>query len=106
MEKLIWFSYDLQFKGDYEGLYCWLDNHNAKECGNSLASFNYDYKVDLAEELREDLKGNIRYAKHDRIYIIWREESKLKGRFIFGKRKAPPWSGYGTHESEIDEEAQ
>ena len=45
MESFVWMSYDLGVSGDYEGLYAWLDDHNAKECGNSVAwvfSFSYD----------------------------------------------------------------
>ena len=31
----IWISYDLGVRGDYEGLYAWLDSHGAKECGDT-----------------------------------------------------------------------
>lgn len=34
--KTIWISYDLGVGGDYEGLYAWLDNNEATECGDSL----------------------------------------------------------------------
>ena len=37
MKKFIWLSYDLGIGGDYESLYSWLDNHEAKECGDSVA---------------------------------------------------------------------
>lgn len=35
MKQLIWISYDLGVSGDYENLYAWLDDHGAKECGQS-----------------------------------------------------------------------
>jgi hypothetical protein len=28
---------------------------------------------------------------------------KIKGRFIFGKRKSSPWVGYGSEETSVDE---
>ena len=45
--EAIWLSYDLGIRGDYESLYAWLDQHNAKECGDSLAFFKFDYTHDL-----------------------------------------------------------
>jgi hypothetical protein len=105
MEKLLWISYDLGVKGDYENLYAWLDNHGAKECGDSVAVLTYNFQDDLIEELKDDLENNISSMKHDRIYIIWRERSKIRGRFLFGARKAPPWTGYGSREPAEDEEA-
>jgi hypothetical protein len=106
MNKLIWISYDLGVKGDYEGLYAWLDNHNAKECGNSIAALDYGYTSTLVEEVKKDLSQNISLARHDRIYMIWLEDRKAHGQFLFGKRKAAPWSGYGSQEPQVDEEAQ
>ncbi len=44
MKKTIWLSYDLGVKGDYEGLYAWLDDHGAIECGESVAFFNFEIK--------------------------------------------------------------
>lgn len=102
--KMIWISYDLGVKGDYEGLYAWLDNHNSRECGNSVAALKYAYTLNLIDELQNDLSQNINLAKHDRIYIIWREIDKIKGKFLFGKRKAAPWTGFGSQEPQVDEE--
>lgn len=104
MKKTVWISYDLGVKGDYEGLYSWLDNHNAKECGTSVAVLVYDFIANLVEELQRDLSQSVNLGKHDRIYIIWREDHKIQGRFLFGKRKAAPWSGYGSQEPQVDEE--
>ena len=106
MKKTVWISYDLGVKGDYEGLYSWLDNHKAKECGNSVAVVEYDYTDALEEDLQKDLSQNVNFAKHDRVYIIWQEDQKMQGKFLFGKRKAAPWSGYGYQETQVDEEVQ
>jgi hypothetical protein len=108
MEKSIWLSYDLGVQGDYTGLYAWLDNLEAKECGNNVALFKYeiDDEEDLREKIKADLSEHVTLEKHDRIYILFSdsETKKRKGCFLFGKRKASPWKGYGDGEDEIDEE--
>jgi hypothetical protein len=104
MNKTVWISYDLGVKGDYEGLYSWLDNHNAKECGNSVAVLKYDYLGNFLEELQKDMAQSINLARHDRIYVVWRTDHKIKGQFLFGKRKAASWSGFGSQEPQTDEE--
>jgi hypothetical protein len=103
MKTLVWISYDLGLKADYESLYSWLDNHGATECGDSVAVLNYEYKKDLAAELTKDLGSSVTLEKRDRIYIIWAEGPKTKGRFLFGSRKAARWAGYGSHEPVVDE---
>jgi hypothetical protein len=105
MHKMIWLSYDLGVKGDYEGLYAWLDDHDAEECGNNVACLlHYEYRTALLSELKDDLSRNINLGKRDRIYIIWHEKQKMKGRFLFGKRKSAPWTGFGSKEPQVDEE--
>jgi hypothetical protein len=108
MKKIVWLCYDLGVKGDYESLYSWLDDHNAKECGDSVAVLNYECQSDPIEELKRDLEKSVDFAKRDRIYVIWldeRKERKIRGRFLIGSRKAAPWAGYGSHEPVVDEEA-
>jgi hypothetical protein len=105
MKTLVWLSYDLGLKGDYESLYAWLDNHGARECGDNLAVFSYEVREDLPQELKRDLKKNVTLEKRDRIYIMWSDGRKAKGRFLFGSRKGPRWTGYGSHEAAVDEEA-
>lgn len=105
MQKLVWLSYDFGLKADYHSLYAWLDNHGAKECGDSVAVLTYEFQYDLIKELKDDLEKNISPAKQDRIYIIWRDHKKMRGRFLFGTRKIPPWTGYGAQEPAEDEEA-
>lgn len=112
--KAIWISYDFGLKGDYTGLYTWLDNHNAVECGNGLAYCNYDtsnlsqsvVNEQLIKHITKDLKEHIKLSKTDRLYIIWNdnETKRVKGEFVSGSRKQSPWEGYGklSNEHTID----
>ena len=95
----IWLSYDLGIKGDYPGLYKWLDTHKAKECGNSVAYFKYSYNSDLVNELKVDLNQNIDFSNGDRIYVVFAQKNKegktgTVGKFIINNRKGSPWEGY------------
>ena len=109
-KKLFWLSYDLGLKGDYSSLYVWLDSMKAKECGNSIASFWFEYESDYLEELKTSLKEAIEINKNYRFYLIYRsvEGSKttITGDFLFGKRKPAPWEGYADgFEDASDEES-
>ena len=97
MQRAVWISFDLGVRGDYQGMYAWLDNQEAKECGDNLAYVNYQFEGDLVESLVAGVKAAVDVTKKTRIYAIWQdpESRKMKGRFIFGGRKAPPWTGYG-----------
>ena len=68
MHTVMWMSYDLGVKGDYEGLYAWLDDHGAAECGNSVAFLRYEYSADCLSELKEDIARHVNLDKRDRIY--------------------------------------
>lgn len=98
MISVVWISFDLGVQGDYEGLYTWLDEHQARECGDSLAVLNYHHTGDVLRALANDLKRSIEVGKRTRIYAIYRAAGtkKMKGKFILGARKAPAWSGYAT----------
>jgi len=108
MQKAIWLSFDLGVKGDYESLYAWLDNHGAIECGDSTAFLKYAVGKDASSEqllkkLQKDLKRSVDFNKTDRLYVAYRgDDTSLKGRFLFGKRKAAPWQGYGDAETGED----
>lgn len=95
-DSTIWISYDLGIRGDYEGLYAWLDAHKAKECGDSVAVLSYPHSASLPDDLKKDLAKSVTTDKRSRIYVIFRERtsSKNKGRFIFGGRRAAAWTGY------------
>lgn len=107
MQSAVWISYDLGVQADYEGLYAWLDEHQAKECGDSLAFVNYEYSGSLLKKLAADLRKSVQITKRTRIYVIYRDPDtkKIKGSFIFGGRKAPPWSGFAVSvgSAEVDE---
>lgn len=105
MIKTVWLSFDLAVGGDYESLYAWLDNHEAKECGDGLAVFKFETEGDLLSALKEDLSQQISFSKKDRVYAIWREADKIKGSFLIGKRKFAPWEGYGTRTQAADVDA-
>ena len=106
IKKAIWLSYDLGIGGDYPGFYKWLDNHKAKECGNSVAYFEYtidESKLDeLPQTIYEDIHSVAALRPGDRLYLIHREVtssfSGVKGSFICCKRKSNPWEGYGDAE--------
>lgn len=106
MKSAIWLSFDLGLRGDYEGIYTWLDQQEAKECGDSLAFIKYDHDGDLLSTLKTDLEDAIEITKKTRIYVTFRNQDtgKPKGKFIIGSRKAAPWSGYaGDNGQEEDE---
>lgn len=101
--KAFWISYDFGLRGDFKGMYTWLDNHNAVECGNGLAFFRYEHInaniefKDLINHIYNDIKESVKLSTTDRIYIIVKDPqtNKVKGRFINGNRKQSPWEGYG-----------
>ncbi|MFZ1103192.1 MAG: hypothetical protein WAN86_10195 [Hyphomicrobiaceae bacterium] len=104
----VWISYDLGVRGDYEGLYAWLDAHDAKECGDSLAVLAYSHDGALLDKLKADIKKHVTIDKRTRIYVVYRDKAtgKNKGRFIFGARRAPVWTGYAPSDmATVDEEA-
>ena len=98
VKSAVWVCYDLGVQADYEGMYTWLDEHRAKECGDSLAFLNYEYSGSLLQALTADLKKSVQITKRTRVYVIYREQDtkKMKGNFIIGGRKAPPWSGFAA----------
>ena len=96
MKSLIWLSFDLGVRGDFEGMYEFLDSRSAKACGDSLAAMTYEYKKDILTELTKDLRTHLTFDKRSRVYVVYSSaQGKLSGKFIVGKRKAPPWSGFG-----------
>ena len=108
MEKTYWLSYDLGIGGNYEKLYGWLDDHKAKPCGDSVAYFQYSYNQgeNPDEALKKDLLGALDLKAGNKLYIIRKNDdtNKIMGTFIYGKRNAAPWEGYGSDtEEEVDQ---
>lgn len=105
MEKTFWLSYDVSLGSDLDGLYRWLDEHQAEECGFGVATFKRVVETnDPATELRESLKQRIQFGKNDRIYMIWKEDhtGRNRGEFIIGGRKGAPWKGYALQAQMAD----
>jgi hypothetical protein len=103
MKAFVWLSFDLGVRGDFEGMYQFLDSHAAKECGDNLGAFSFEYKKDLIAELTKDLKAAVTFDKRSRVYVVFPSaQGKLSGRFLIGKRKSPAWTGYGS--SVVDED--
>lgn len=106
MKHFVWVSFDLGIKGDYEGMYTWLDRHDAKECGDSVACFSYDHSGDLLQDIKQDLSDSVELDAKSRIYVIRLVDGKMKGAFIFGRRRNAPWAGLaGTGEQAEDTNA-
>jgi hypothetical protein len=94
IKRRCWLSFDLGLRGKYEDLYAWLDNMQAEECGDSVATFKTEKKRgEIKQELSEILDENAR------VYFI-----DIKGGFIRGRRKRAPWAGYGKGQIEVEEE--
>lgn len=93
-----WLSFDLGLQGDYQELYEWLDAMNAKECGDSVATFR---STKTREQLVRELVNLIDSNKKARAYIISRKQG---GKFILGKRKAAAWAGYSPQAVQAEEE--
>ena len=106
MKKALWISYDIGVRGDYEGLYAWLDNKGAIECGDSLAFFTYEADGDIIKSLKKEIEEAVEITKKMRIYVIYRdaETNKMKGKFVFGTRKAAPWTGCASVPGQTVEE--
>lgn len=106
MKSAIWISFDFGVRGDYEGMFTWFDEHKAKECGSNLAFLLYEYKKDLIKELKADLKNALDITKRTRIYSIHLdpERKKMKGTWLYGGRKTPPWTGFAQGPQEEDED--
>ncbi|MGH7934548.1 MAG: hypothetical protein ACREQN_15490, partial [Candidatus Binataceae bacterium] len=83
-----WLSFDLGLRGNYEGLYQWLDNLKARECGDSAATFVSDISPDEMKKQLSKIAG-----PSGRAYLVFtvRKFGKtegVRGKFILGRRKA------------------
>jgi hypothetical protein len=104
MKAFIWLSFDLGVRGDFEGMYQFLDTQKAKECGESVGAFEYVYKRDLIAELTKELKEYVKFNNRSRVYVVFPKTGKHVGRFIVGRRKPPPWAGFGPQQGEDEED--
>ena len=104
MQSTIWLSYDLGASGDYEGMYTWLDDQSAEECGSGLAVLRYSHENDLVESLKQEISSAVSLNKRSRIYVIFRQNGKTKGHYLVGRRKGAPWVGFGNNNEPQDDE--
>ena len=65
MKKVIYLSYDLGVNGDYPSLYQWLAGRKAKECGDSLCRFVYEFKTINKNETNDDTKKALMEIQQD-----------------------------------------
>ena|SRR5271166_4990462 len=96
-----WLSYDLGLSGDYGPLYECLDELEAAECGDGVATF---VSPKFREQLTKPLKKIARNGA--RLYLIGpNEKGKVIGGFIAGRRRVPaPWAGSaGTDVDAVEE---
>jgi hypothetical protein len=106
MTTTVWLSFDLGVSGDYDGMYRWLADHNAVECGDGFALVRIDplefpkFPDGLLEDIAMDVEID---SKKMRIYIVWKDHEQSKGRFIVGNRRQAPWAGYGIQNGQEDD---
>ena len=90
MKSLVWLSFDLGVRGDFEGMYQFLDSHGAKECGDSVGAFHFDYKNDLIAELTKSMKEYVTFNKRSRVYVIYQKDGKIHRPVYRWKAEIPP----------------
>lgn len=108
-KKAMWLVYDFDLGGDIQGLYKWLDSKDAVECGSGVAFLHFSFEDNFYTELKEELMKDVTIQNNDRIYIIYRDARKMRGKFLSGGRKKNPWKGYAqvgvpTEDEEEDSE--
>ncbi len=97
MDVGVWIFFDLGIKGDYEGMYAWLDNRRARACGENLAFLRFAPEGNLFEKLKTDISTHVELASKNSIYVIFKDEAgNVVGKFLFGTHIRPPWTGYGA----------
>ena len=93
-----WICFDLGLRGEYTELYAWLDQQRATECGDNVATFKSEKS---REQITKELLKVLDVKRGPRVYIIDRH---VGGRFVIGKRKVAPWTGYA--QTSIDSDAE
>ncbi len=109
-------NYDLGLRGDYAGLYKWLDKNKAEERGYGYARIkDYEYPENLydntdenteknsklIEHIKKELKSFVKLEPSDRIYLTMKGvgNKKIGGTFLFGGKRPAPWQGYYQKEN-------
>ena len=102
----VWLNYDLGIQGDYTGLYTWLDDMEARECGYGAAFFTLDLDDDrdVFAVLRRELEEAVELTGKARIYVCYlRGGGKMRAGFVVGRRKMAPWEGYAASDDNEDD---
>ena len=65
-----------------------------------MAVLTYHHETQLFNKLRADFTKALATDSRTRLYVIFRDKGndKLSGRFLFGGRRAPPWTGFAPTE--------
>lgn len=107
----VWLTFDLGVRGDYDGLYQWLDEHKAVECGNGVATFEFDFGspklpsiasiMPMLDNLKNELKERVEGIEtKGRVYVLTlvnvSDNLSPAGVFLFGSRKQSPWDGFAN----------
>ncbi len=96
-----WLSYDLGFRGNYDELYKWLAKLDARECGDSVATFTTELSPEQLKRALKPIAG-----KKGRFYLVGPgKDGKWSGRWLFGGRRPAPWVGYAEVAGEDLDEA-
>jgi hypothetical protein len=90
-----WMIFDVGLSTQYDKLFAWLDDNGAEECGDNAATL---LSKESYAKVERDIVKLIKSGS--RVYLIGPNIKAGKvhymGRFIRGRRKAPPWSGFGN----------
>ena len=66
---------------------------------------SYEFEGNFLEFLKADVSDAVTLNRRSRIYVMYKDDSRIRGSFLFGKRKASPWTGFGDQaEQEFDED--
>jgi hypothetical protein len=93
-----WLCFDVAMTSSFERLFAWLDDHEAEECADNVATFLHkkDFDSVATELLKVIQKDNGRGTRLYQIGTRVRAQGPgIVGRFIAGKRKAGQWRGFG-----------
>jgi hypothetical protein len=93
-----WLIYDIGLSTSFEKLFAWLDDVGADECGENAATFSSNKSPEvIAKELRNACKN----GGGSRAYLVRKNVNGngFVGQFIVGRRKPPPWAGFGSKPS-------
>jgi hypothetical protein len=93
-----WLIFDIGLSTSFENLFAWLDDNDADECGDNAATFSSNKSV---QTIVKELTAACQNGGGSRLYLVRRnvQGHGYVDRFIVGRRKAAPWSGFGSSSS-------